>query len=392
MTTSVAPSRIQDVDVLRGFALLGILIVNINFAASGYPIHVAEDPAFSSGLDHAVRWLGSALFDMKFYLLFSFLFGYSFTLQMQAAERAGAEFRPRMRRRLAGLFGFGVINTVFLMTGDILTVYAMLGLILLAMRNVRDRTALVVAAAMYGYVLLIMVPTILFVDTSDLIDPGAALAAGRETTANLAGGLGPVIGEHLAALPLFGLSQLTLQGPTCLAMFLLGLVAGRRRLLAGLTGHEPALRRIQLVGFPVGLAGGIYYASAGGNGALSGVLVSAMTAPLLAAAYGATLLRALHSDRGRRIGAALAPAGRMALSNYLGQSLATLLIFTGVGLGLVGQVSPLVVVLIAALVFAGQALFSRWWLLRFQHGPTEWGLRWVTNATRPAWRRPVATG
>jgi uncharacterized protein len=382
-TSIVSPGRIQDVDVLRGFALLGILIVNITFAASGYPIHVAEDPAYSSGLDHAVRWLSSALFDMKFYLLFSFLFGYSFTLQMTAAERAGAAFRPRMLRRLAGLFGLGALNMVFLITGDILAVYALLGLVLLAMRGVRDRTALVVAAAMYGYLLVIMVPVILFVDSSSFFDPAAALAAGRETTQNLAGGPGAVIGEHLRALPLFGLSQLTVQGPTCLAMFLVGLVAGRRRVLAGRTGREPLLARIQLVGFPVGLAGGMCYATAGGNGDTAAVLISALTAPFLAAAYGATLLRLLHGARGRSIGSALAPAGRMALSNYLGQSVATLLIFTGIGFGLVGRVSPLAMVAIAVMIFAGQALISHWWLGRFRQGPAEWVLRWITNGERP---------
>ena len=372
--------------MLRGFALLGILVVNITFAASGYPIHVSEDPAYSSWLDHAVRWLSSTFFDMKFYLLFAFLFGYSFTLQMDAAERAGASFKPRMLRRLAGLFVFGALNMVFLITGDILTVYALIGLLLLAMRGVRDRTALIVAAAMYGYLLLTMGAIVLFVDTSSFLDPAVALVAGQETTENLAGGFGSVIGEHLKALPAYGLAQLTVQGPTSLAMFMLGLVTGRHRLLAGLTGRERVLRRIQLIGFPTGIAGGMYYASAGGNGATSAVLVSAMTAPLLAAAYGGTLLRVVHSARGRAIGSALAPAGRMALSNYLGQSVATLLIFTGVGLGLVGQLSPAGMVLIALVIFAGQVVVSRWWLGRHGHGPAEWLLRWITNAARPAWR------
>ncbi|MEJ3745693.1 DUF418 domain-containing protein [Actinomycetes bacterium KLBMP 9797] len=387
MTTSQlsrpARTRIQDVDVLRGFALFGILVVNITFAASGYPIHVTEDPAYSSWLDHGVRWFSSVFFDMKFYLLFSFLFGYSFTLQMRAAERAGAAFKPRMLRRIAGLFGIGAVNMVVLMTGDILTVYALLGLILLAMRGVRDRTALIVAGALYGYVGLSLGIAALFAGSSSLLDPAAATAAGRETTANLAGGFGSVIGEHLAALPLYGLSQISLQGPTTLAMFLLGLVAGRRQLLTNLTGREPVLRTIQLVGFPVGIAGGMAYATLGGNGGPDAVLFSVLTAPFLAAAYCATLLRLVHSARGGAVSAALAPAGRMALSNYLGQSVATLLIFTGIGLGLVGQVSPLEMVVIAVAIFAAQAALSRWWLARHSHGPAEWSLRWITNARRP---------
>jgi hypothetical protein len=148
----------------------------------------------------------------SFYLLFSFLFGYSFTLQMQSAERAGASFKPRMLRRLGGLFVLGALHGVF------------------------------------------------------LVDPAAAQHAARATTEGLAGGWGSVIAEHVKALPLYGLSQISMQGPTTLAMFLFGMVAGRRKLLAGITGREPMLRTIQLVGFDVGVLGGAVYAFGGGNG------------------------------------------------------------------------------------------------------------------------------
>ncbi|GAB3965338.1 DUF418 domain-containing protein [Plantactinospora veratri] len=390
MTTATAATasrtRIPDLDALRAFALLGILVVNITFVATGYSMNVT-DPAYDSWLDDAVRWLNLSFFGMKFYLLFSFMFGYSFVLQTQAAARAGAEFRPRMVRRLLGLLALGAVNMVFLISGDILTVYALLGAVLLAMRGVRDRTALIVAAALYGYLLLGIGSSILFLDMSSYFDHASQVAAAQESAANLAGGFGSVVHEHIAILPLYGLSQLTVQGPTTLAMFLLGMVAARRRVLVGLTGREAWLRTVQLVGFPVGIAGGVAYASLGGNGNTLGVLVSAMTAPPLAAAYAATLIRVVHSERGRWLGTTLAPAGRMALSNYLGQSVVTLLIFTGVGFGLVGQVSPLEMMLFAVAIFAGQVMVSRWWLERHGHGPAEWLLRWFTNAERPAWRR-----
>jgi uncharacterized protein len=389
MSTGLVPprTRIHDVDALRGFALLGILIVNITFAASGYPIHVIKDPAYSSGLDHAVHWLSSAFVDMKFYLLFSFLFGYSFQLQMEAASRAGAAFKLRMLRRLGGLFVIGWLHMIFLITGDILTVYALIGLVLLAMRRVKDKSALIVVVAIYGYLLITLGFSVLLLDTSAIVDPASALVAARETTANLAGSFGDVIGEHLKALPLYGLSQITVQGPTTLAALLLGMVAGRRRLLAGITGNEPMLPKIQLICFPIGLAGGFYYASTGGTGSTLGALASVMTGPFLVAAYIASLLRILHTDRGRGLGNLLAPAGRMALSNYLGQSVATLMIFTGVGFGLVGQVSPLQMVGFALAIFVVQLGISQLWLQRFGYGPVEGVLRGITNATRPTWRK-----
>jgi uncharacterized protein len=387
MSQLLNKTRIQDVDALRGFALLGILIVNITFAASGFPIHVAADPAYQSWLDHTVHWVSATFVDMKFYLLFSFLFGYSFQLQLEAAQRAGASFKPRMLRRLGALFAIGALHMIFLITGDILSVYALIGLVLLAMRRVKDRTALIVAGAIYAYLFVTLAAATLFMDASAVLDPTTAVAAAQETTANLAGSFSDIIGEHIKALPVYGLSILSVQGPTTLAAFLLGMVAGRRRLLANVTGKEAVLRLIQLVGFVVGITGGMAYASAGGNGATGGVLVSVLTAPFLAAAYVATLLRVMHSDRGEDLRRVLAPAGRMALSNYLGQSVATVLIFTGIGLGLVGQVSPLETMGIAVAIFVVQVALSQVWLNRFGYGPVEGVLRAVTNATPPTWQR-----
>ncbi|MEV0700837.1 DUF418 domain-containing protein [Saccharopolyspora sp. NPDC050389] len=383
-----ARERVHDVDALRGFALLGIFIVNITFMASGYPGNLVADPAFSSTFDDIVRGLSSVLVDMKFYLLFSFLFGYSFTLQMQAAARAGAAFAPRMLRRIAGLFVLGVLHILFLYGGDVLTTYALVCLVLFWMRGVRDRTALRVAAVVYGVVVLSMLASGLFLDTAAFLPPETeALANAERATQALLGGWGDVIGEHVAGLTLLVVQAVSMQGPTALAMFLLGMVAGRRRLLSQVRGDETILRRIQLIGFPVGLAGGLLYAIGGGNGNTLTVTASVATAPLLAAAYVATLLRVMHGPRTAFVRAALAPAGRIALTNYLGQSALGLLIFTGIGLGTAGTFSPAALIGLALLIFALQLAASAWWLRRHQYGPAEWLLRWITNARRPAWRK-----
>ncbi len=388
MTAQLTRSRVHDVDALRGFALLGIFIVNITFMSSGYPGNLVTDPEFSSTFDGIVRGLSSVLVDMKFYLLFSFLFGYSFTLQLQSAARAGAAFAPRMLRRIVGLFAIGVLHIVLLYGGDILTTYAVVCLILFWMRGVRDRTALRVAAIVYGVVLLSLLSSGLFLDSSAFLpSESEALASADQSTAALQGGFGDIVGEHVHGLSLLVLQSVTLQGPTALAMFLLGMVAGRRRLFEQIRGDEPILRRIQWIGFPVGLAGGVAYTLGGGNGTTLAVAASVATAPLLTAAYVATLLRMMHSPRTAFVRTALAPAGRIALTNYLGQSLLGLLIFTGVGLGLAGSFSPLATMGVAVLIFALQLAVSAWWLRRHTYGPAEWLLRWITNATRPALRK-----
>ncbi len=132
-------ARSVDVDAVRGFALFGIFVVNVTFMASGYPGNLADDPRFASFADEAVRTLSSVFVDMKFYVLFSFLFGYSFAMQLRSA---GPAFPARMLRRIAGLFVLGALHTVFLYGGDILTTYAVACLILFLMRHVRDVTAI----------------------------------------------------------------------------------------------------------------------------------------------------------------------------------------------------------------------------------------------------------
>ncbi|MGV9212171.1 DUF418 domain-containing protein [Micromonospora sp. RB23] len=385
MTIRIPGGRLHDVDAIRGFALLGIFAVNVTFMASGYPGHLVTDPDFASGFDDAVRTFSSVFVDMKFYVLFSFLFGYSFTLQMEAASRAGAAFPARMLRRIGGLFVLGGLHTVLLYGGDILTTYAVACLALLLLRKVADRTALRIAAALYTLVLISLVASALLVDRSAFL-PGEAqaLANGEEATQALLGGWTANIGEHLAGLPLLVLQAVTLQGPTALALFLLGMVAGRRQWLNRVRGNEPVLRRIQWIGFPIGLLGAAVYAASGSNGNALGVAASVSTAPLLAAAYVATLLRIMHNPRTSVVRAALAPAGRMALTNYLAQSAVGLITFTGIGFGLAGTFSPLALFAFALAVFAAQLVASAFWLRRFRYGPVEWALRWLTNAHRPA--------
>ncbi|MGC5287397.1 DUF418 domain-containing protein [Micromonospora sp. DT231] len=378
------PTRIVDVDALRAAALLLILIVNIAFFASGYAFQLVPDPAHDSWGDQAVVWLVEALFAMKAYLLFSFLFGYSFTLQLDSAARRNVDFAPRFRRRLAGLFVIGILHAVLLFHGDILTTYALLGLVLFAMRRVSVGTAVRIAVLVTGGIGFVL--ALAATGGVELVtDPATALAAGQRSTEALQGGLGSVIAEHVRQLPAM-VGALLVQGPLAFSAFLFGYAAGRRRLLATVGENRQLLRRVQQVGYPIGLAGGVIFASGGGTANLTGLTAGVLTAPLLAAAYAASLLQFFRSDRGRRVVAVLAPAGRMSLSNYLGQSLLCVLVFTGVGLGLAGTVAPAVVILIAVAIYGVQLAVSAAWMARFQYGPMEWLLRAWTERQWPPLR------
>ncbi|MEV0595054.1 DUF418 domain-containing protein [Nonomuraea cavernae] len=379
-------TRITAVDSLRGFSLLGILVVNIAFLASGYRMAGIAEPAFDSPLDWAVRWTVTMFLENKFYLLFSFLFGYSFTLQIDSAARRGLAFTPMFLRRLAGLFVLGLAHAVLLFPGDILTTYAVAGLALLLLRRITPRAAVVLAIVLTcvlaaGFVLLAVLAGA-GLDMAGTVSQGTAEAI--KSDASLAGSASQIVAEHLRKLSLIVVLRVLFQGPAVLAACLIGLAVGKLGLLRDPQAHTAALRRLQWIGFTAGLGGAFVYTLSAWTGMVhkfAGEAVDLLTAPLLAAAYAATFLRLL--PRLPRLGRALAAPGRMALSNYLAQSLICALIFTGYGLALVDRVSPPLEVLIAAGIFAGQALYSHRWLRTHRYGPVEWLLRGLTYGRRP---------
>ncbi|WP_225320786.1 DUF418 domain-containing protein [Streptomyces luteolifulvus] len=386
-------SRLTDLDALRGFALLGIAVVNATYFASAFHGTGVADPGVTTTSDRAVSTLITLLFETKFYLLFSFLFGYSFTLQRLSAQRRGTRFTAPFLRRLAALFALGAAHAVLLFTGDILTTYAVLGLVLLAAGGLRVRTVataacvlLVLTAAFYAGLGALQAA---FGPPSTL-DAQAVTAHAQHATALLAGDPAQVITARLEELPDTAALLLLFQAPCALAMFLLGLAAGKRDLLARPISAS-ALRRVQLIGFPVGLAGAGLYTHAtthgtGTPGETFALAVDVLTAPALAAAYAATLLRLIHSRYGRRIAGALAPAGRMALSNYLTQSAVLAVVFTGYGFAAIGRLAPATVLALVLALYALQLSASARWMRTHAYGPLEWLLRAATHLTLPPWR------
>lgn len=401
--SDAVPHREHAIDALRGFALLGILIVNAgSFASTYYGLGMA-DPAFSRPLDHAVRWLVAFVFETKFYLLFSLLFGYSFALQMASAERAGAAFAPRFLRRLLGLGMLGVAHAWLLYAGDILVTYAVLGLLLLAMRRIRPGTALAWAMVLLtlvslGWGLIAWGLAQAPMAEAPLAELHAkaqqAAQAYRASAADAIAQRGRDMAEGVWFVLVF------VQAPCALAMFLLGLAAQRSGYVVALAQEPARLVRWMLWCLPIGLAGAGVYAWGQGGGArqsdhvvAAALAVDLATSPFLSLGYAATVLWALQcTPLGQRLGAALAPAGRMALSNYLLQSVVGAVVFTAYGLALVGRVSPLGVLLGCVALYAAQLAFSRWWMAAHAYGPVEWGLRAFTLLRRPAWRRAGPAG
>jgi uncharacterized protein len=301
--------RIGEVDALRGFALFGILITNVVVAVTG--IRSIQGGTFdftytfASPVDQAVSAVVDAAFVGKFFVLFSFLFGYSFTLQLGAAARAQTPAAPRLRRRSAALFAIGVVHAALLWFGDILTLYAALGLLLVALRNITPRTAVTAAGC-----ILLAFAALQFLMTSGG-GGNAEMPFDVQALEGYRGDPQDTLAAQLTIAPFFAVVIWFTQGPPALAMFLLGLAAGKHRLLEDMPALAQWLPRIQWTGFLVGGSVAIWSVLAA-EGAQPPGYVGALTAftnPLLSAAYVATLLRLTQRPVGARLLAALPPAG-----------------------------------------------------------------------------------
>lgn len=350
------PERIRDVDALRGFALLGIFVVNVV---------TMVDP----DRDRAVLWLVTALASSKFYLIFSFLFGYSFTLQDAT--------RRQYLRRLLGLFVLGLAHALLLFPGDILMAYAVLGLCLLPAR--KHEPDKVVQAAATTWI------------TWSALLAGLALAAFLEGSPEEPDPLlgpyrsdpGSVLQANTEQLITTWLPGLFITGGFVAAAFLIGSAAGRR---GWLVTQRADLGRISVLSALAGLPFAFYYATAYVTGpdtswGFIGYVVGLVTAPALSVAWVCGMLLLFRSRYGDRIAAVLAPAGRLALTNYLTQSLAMALVFTAYGAAQYAKLGAAIVVPGALAFFAAQLWVSSLYLRRHRYGPMEWLLRAVTRAT-----------
>ncbi len=401
-----ASERIATLDVLRGIALLGVLVANIWLWFSGalflFPglQHQLRQPS----LDSAVFLLIGLLISGKALTTFSFLFGLGFAVQMTRAEARGHGIAAVYSRRLAVLLVLGIVHGVFLWYGDILATYALLGFMLLLFRHRRQRTLLV-----WAFVLIVAVPlalgTIGTVMQLNAADPdktpaeriGEMEEENREKLERFTSGryTDVVRGNLVMLRDMYG-SPKALSMVMFLGIFLLGLYAGRRRVFEDVSAHRGLLRRVALWGLLLGVPATL--ASFGLR--LAFAIEEIVTLPwfplamMASQAFGtvpfalgyiavATLL--LQEPRWRARLGVFAPVGRMALTNYLSQTVICLAIFY-VG-GLLGEFQPSLNLLIALVIFIVQMWLSAWWLQRYRFGPMEWVWRSVTYGTAQSMRR-----
>lgn len=370
--------RIDILDILRGFAIFGILAVNISgFAAPAFMPGYAF-PASAPWYDTLAK-NGMLFFtEGKFYTIFSFLFGLGFSVQLARSEARGKDIRSFYPRRLWVLFGFGILHALLLWTGDILRLYALLGFALLAFRQRSNRTLLTWAGIFFGLSLLIL-GLIGGPHGGEESIPGVdllALARAAYTSPNPL----DVITFQAVMLPISFLFILLAQGASVMALFLLGLVAGRLKFFENLSPNRAILKRVAAWGLLIGLVGNSLFVLF--EDAWLPSLGITLGAPAFACVYVSGLALFSLSERGKRWLRPIANVGRMALSNYVLQSLVCSLLFNGYGLGLYEHAGAAAQWGLTLGIYLLQIPLSTWWLARFRFGPLEWIWRSLTYGQR----------
>jgi uncharacterized protein len=377
----MALDRRHEVDAIRSFALLGICVVNLPFLAM--PIEELLVPA-QTVADNAAHVFVEVFFQGKFFVLFSFLFGWGFGVQIAAAERHSTEAWPRYRARLAGLFLLGILHAVFVFAGDILMLYAVLGLALWYLRDWTPRRLL--QAALVATIVAAFALMALAIMLGMLAEAPPAVAEGP----GFLGGFVDATAARVAVLPLAIQIVLLFNGPIAFAAFCAGLAAWKTGFFEPGNGAFERLRRNVPLLAIVGLAASglntlaAHGALGEGFGALFGYAALTIGGPALGAAY---LVLVVAVARSGLLPAAIGTIGRMSLTAYVLQGVVAGLIFNGYGLGYYGQIGSAGLLLISFVVVLLVHLFCFIWLRFSGQGPLEWVLRGFMNVlSRPSLR------
>ena len=344
--------RIDGIDILRGLALLGVLVINVVFEFRVSIFAQFVPAGTDSAIDRALNSFLEAAIELKALALFSFLFGVGLAIQF---DRLGDN--PRrfvlLVRRLIVLLAIGLVHLFLIWNGDILVEYAVAGLLVLPFLFA-PRWLVLLAAGAALLLFLTVFPAIVPLSSAAWIANHLAEA----TRAYRDGGFVDVLAFRIREVPAI-VPLHVLIFPRTIALFLLGVLVWRTGILLRPWQHKRLLFALAAGGVIIGA--GLTVAE---QWRIGGVI--------LALGYAAAIILCVSFPAGQRLLAWAAPVGRMAFTNYFMQSLVLGWIFYGYGLGLFGRLSVTAALAIALALYAAQIAFSAWWLARYRYGPVEW--------------------
>jgi uncharacterized protein len=404
MNTEAAPvqaapiplgERIEVLDAIRGFALLGIFIMNVPAFNTSLFQGFGGDPAWSRWWDVGTETVRDVIFSGKFNSMFSMLFAVGFTIQLErlrarAPDRATAIYL----RRLLWLFVFGAIHACVFWAGDVLHMYALLGVLLLLLRGLPDRAivVLILVCLLYPAIMGTIQMAITSPDDTQANIEMTQQAIAADNAAFGHGNFLDTARRSTAAMMTYYLHPQSTGTIRAYVQFLttvlIGLLLGRHRFFQNVTSQLPLVRRVQWWALAIGLVSGVGFMAwrnlapnpweptVGRILAAEGYVVCRVAIMVF---YVATIIRAVCNEHWRQRIAPITLAGRMPLSNYLLQTLIAVTIFYHWGFGLWNKVGPALDLVIAvAIFFVIQVPLSRWWLSHYQVGPMEYLWRVLT--------------
>ncbi len=387
--------RILIIDVLRGMALFGILAANMRAFFAPLDAYSSIGVLYHGKADVVAQALINVLIQGKFVSIFSFLFGMGFAMQMSRAEARGARFLGFYPRRLLALALFGLIHGILIWAGDILLTYALSGAILLLFRKRQQKTLLWWAGSLFSLPIVISSVLLAFYFSRfhrAWMDPKSPDLKKLHAVINIYahGTVRQILVQNWVewkqALPgmLFAIYAV--------GLFLLGMWVWRSGIVQHLEKYRPVLRRVCLWCLLIGLATSAYVGIAmvvvaPGSVSLWGFLAGVLWLPsshILAAGYASGLALLFMREDWRPRLLPFAAVGRMALTDYLMQSVVCTLFFYHYTTGLYGRIGPATGLALTVVLYAAQVAFSNWWLKHYRFGPVEWLWRGMTYGTFPS--------
>ncbi len=401
-------NRYQSLDALRGFAVMGILLMNI--IGFSMPMAAYVNPAAWGGADGPNFWAWAIAFvviDGKMRGLFSLLFGASMLLIVERAVAKGEDATSVHLRRMFWLFLFGLIHFCFIWAGDILALYALCGAFALSLRALSVRGLIWMGSAFMLLNMLLWAMTLLAVHDARFaaLAIGASAEAQAEFAAILAelgasggdgvrkdialhlGSYGGLVGSRLSDV-LGGLvGQLFAYGPETIGLMAWGMALFKSGALTGAWEQGRYVRTAAIayaIGLPLSLML-VWAAKSSGFDPLvmADIFYVGSLPPRMAVMLGHTMLLLWLISRMRgRILERIAATGRAAFSNYIATSIVMTTIFYGYGFGLYGSLPRAFVYLFVPPMWIVMLLWSKPWIDRFQYGPLEWLWRSLARGQR----------
>ncbi|WP_436888895.1 DUF418 domain-containing protein [Mammaliicoccus sciuri] len=372
----MAKQRIFSIDALRGFSLLGILLMNILTFA--YPYQIINPFEFFQHQDGAWFKISSLFIIASFYPIFAFLFGYGLSIMYQNSLDKGLNYYPMITRRLLFLLLLGIIHGVFIFYGDILSTYALLGLIAIIFVRLKPQYTLIALSIGIGiFVLLYLLPMILLKDVTQIESFVGLQELERVNNILSSADYVSIIGFNLKYFGM-NIANAILVGPfSILSIMLFGIYAHQINWFNKIKQHKNLYMVIGVVVLILGLA--IKMIQIVLEGSVTSQLMSQMIGgPIVALSYIMFFVILCEDQTVRKILTPLQSIGKLSLTTYIMQSIICIIIFYGVGLNYYGKLPVLTIYIIGIVIYCVQLIVSYLYLLRFKQGPLEKLWRKVT--------------